>query len=801
MLGSPFPRDLDSARMDPLLTGHDSSTGIVACHLLNDQQIRVYTRSESSVQTRDVDFFPFFFLSHGKLLDGFDRKYWLKELAGTNHYRFLAVFSRWNDLWEAVRVSLERFNKTTPIPFSNYTDGDFLLLRPDPLNQYLMQSGATLFKGMEFDHIRRLQFSFAAFASKGSVSDARKTEDRILAIAFTDNTGWEEVLDGRKLGEKEILSRFIDLIRERDPDILEGHNLFAHDLPYLLQRCELNQLECSIGRDESEPRLLTSRSATPEFERDATLYELAGRHLVDTLLQAEYYDFSKRSLESFDLASLSLHFGLPTEKASFLRARETTALWSEKPRVVLEGLAMNAATIRAVSDHLSPSSFHLAQMVPLSYGTIARTGSAVKIESLLLREYVRLKHSVPRPEEGVQTTGGYADIFMTGVFHDVVHADVESLYPSIMLSRSIQPKSDELGVFGRLLRELVRMRLDAKHRMKKCTDRTERARLDALQVSFKILINSFYGYLGYARGLFNDYRKADEVTKSGQELLREIVHHIELYNGQVVEVDTDGVYFLPPDNVVGKDQEDGLVARISQTLPEGINLVTAGRFKKMMSYKKKNYAILDEKEGLIIKGSSLTSRSMEPFLRRFLRLAIGSLLEEKIDALHTLYGTLRTDILHHRWDVSSFGRTEIIHDPFSVYDREIGEGKRNPAAVYEVARLAGLHPKPGDRISYYVTGTTGSVKVSEHCKLVEEWDPNFPDENTAYYLGRLEEAALKFETFFTPEHFRAVFSSDDLFGFDSKGITIISARVPPALEQAPPPEENRGEFRIWLDES
>jgi DNA polymerase elongation subunit (family B) len=787
--------------MDSLLTGHDSTTRIVACHLLNDQQIRLYTRSDKEVQARDVDFFPFFFLSEGKLLDGFERKYWLKELAGANHYKYLAVFSRWNDLWEAIRVSLDRYNKTVPAPVTNYTEGEFLLFRPDPISQYMMQSGVTLFKGMEFSDIRRIQFSFATFASKGRMSDARKTEDRILAVVLTDNSGWEETLDGRKLGEKELLARFMDLIRERDPDVLESHNLFAHDLPYLLQRCMLHELECSIGRDGSEPKLLAIRSGSPDFEREASVYELPGRHLIDTLLQVEYYDFSKRSLESYDLISLSVHFGLPLEKNAFLKPAEMTALWTEKPRMVLDSLRVNADTIRAVSEHLSPSSFHLAQMVPLSYGTIARTGSAVKIETLLLREYLRLKHSVPRPETGSQTTGGYADIFLTGVFKSVVHADVESLYPSIILSRSIQPRSDELGVYRRLLNELVRMRLDAKHRMNECADRAERARLDALQMSFKILINSFYGYLGYARGLFNDYQKADEVTKAGQELLREIVHHIELYNGKVVEVDTDGVYFLPPDNVVGEDQENALVARISQTLPEGINLVKAGRFKKMMSYKKKNYAILDEQDGLIIRGSSLTSRSMEPFLRRFLRLAIANLLDDKIDALHMLYGTLKNDIMNHRWDVSSFSRTENIHDPFFVYEREIGEGKRNPAAVYEVARLAGLIPKPGDRISYYVTGTTTNVKISENCRLAEDWDPNFPDENTAYYLGRLEEAAQKFETFFSPEHFRAVFSSDDLFGFDPKGITIISAKVLPASEQASPPEENRSEFRIWLDET
>ena len=38
---------------------------------------------------------------------------------------------------------------------------------------------------------------------------------------------------------------------------------------------------------------------------------------------------------------------------------------------------------------------------------------------------------------------------------------------------------------------------------------------DALQATFKILINSFYGYLGFSMGHFNDFAQADRVTRTG----------------------------------------------------------------------------------------------------------------------------------------------------------------------------------------------------------------------------------------------------------------------------------------------
>lgn len=787
--------------MNVPLHGHNPEQHIVAVQQLNDQQVRQYRRRNGKVTFEDVEFFPFFFLSDPSLLSDFKKKYWLKELAGRNYYNYLAVFTRWNDMWDAVRSALELHSRSSGKRIDSYAGADVLLLRPDPISQFLMQSGITLFKDMAFADIHRMQISIATYAPKGKKSDPRKTEDRVLAVGLSDNLGWEQLLDGRKLDEPSLLRALVAAVLERDPDILEGHNLFGRDLPYLMNRFALHEIDFGIGRDGSEPKMLPGRWTGPEGDAESGTYDLAGRHLVDTLFQTETYDFSKRSLETFDLHILARHFGFESPDRQVISPHMVSRVWDDNPQAIIEHIRQNVREIRLLSDHLSPSSFYLAQMVPLSYGSIVRTGSAMKIESLLLREYLRQKHSIPKPEKGTQTTGGYSDIFWAGVFSNVVHADVESLYPSIILSRSIVPRTDELSVFLSLLRDLVTMRLETKRALRTEKEKSTRAKLDALQSAFKILINSFYGYLGYARGLFNDYQKADEITKSGQELLRTIVRQIELYNGQVLEVDTDGVFFIPPDNIVGETQEEALIERISETLPGGIKLVSAGRYKKMVSYKKKNYALLDHENSITIRGSALISRSMERFLRRFLRLGILNLLDAGILGLHNLYVAIHNDIAHHQWEVYDFCRTETIHDAFPVYEQEISERKRNPAAAYEVARLAGLIIKPGDRISYYVTGTTANIKISENCKLAEEWDPNFADENSAYYLARLEEAAGKFEPFFAPTDFRKIFTVDDLFGFDPEGVTLVSQRV--ASEDAPSgllDERERAGFRIWLGE-
>ena len=59
-------------------------------------------------------------------------------------------------------------------------------------------------------------------------------------------------------------------------------------------------------------------------------------------------------------------------------------------------------------------------------------------------------------------------------------------------------------------------------------------------------------------------------------------------------------------------------------------------------------------------------------------------------------------------------------------------------------------------------------------KTPAEWDPERPDENTGYYLKRLDEFAGKFRPFFEEHDFRLVFSPEDLFGFSAAGIEIVS---------------------------
>jgi DNA polymerase elongation subunit (family B) len=763
--------------MDPILFGYNNEERIVAVHQRGEHAMRVYTRMADSVSHQDIDFFPFFFLSTPEYLNGFALKHWIKELSGNNYYKYICAFTRWADMWDAIHFMIEQYAVRTQTKVESYADLPFLHLRPDAVSQFLMQTGRTLFKGMEFEHLHRLQLDIETYTAHGHrFSNANRPEDRIIVISLSDNRGWEHAISGQSSSEKEMLLELKTIINDHDYDVIEGHNIYNFDLPYILKRCELTGVEFAIGRDGSTLRSFETRTAFAERSVDYMSFEIAGRHIIDTWLLLQSYDVSKRSLDSYGLKSAARHFGFARENRIYITPEKISWYWDNEPDLLIRYALDDVYETKMLSEFLSPTYFYMSQMVPYNFGTIARMGSAAKIESLILREYVREKYSVPTPEPGLQTTGGYTDIFITGMVEHVLDVDVESLYPSIMIERAIAPERETAGVFLSLLKNLTAMRLDAKRKMKSAKDPHLRSKLDALQSAFKILINSFYGYLGYNRALFTDVKKADAVTTTGQEILRRLISAITDRQGDVIQVDTDGIFFSAPGTIRTEEEEQRFVAAVAKELPQGINLAINGRYKAMLSYKKKNYALLDYSNKIKIKGSSLTSRSMEKFGKNFVHQCLDALLNNNIDAIHTLYVNLYNDISEHRLSVSDFARSETLKESILEYNNAVRAGKRNKMASYEAALNSGLHWKQGDRISYYITGSDANVRGFEHCKHADEWDPNTPDENVAFYLKRLRELAKKFEVFFTPQDFRSIFSADDLFPFSGRGIQVVTTQ-------------------------
>ncbi|MGC8654446.1 MAG: DNA polymerase domain-containing protein [Candidatus Kryptoniota bacterium] len=761
---------------DSILFGHNNEERIISVNQTGDSSVEIVKDSEGKREIVSRRFYPFFFLSDISLLKSYDKKYWNVPLSGSGFYKHLCIFRKWSDMRAALRTILQNYNKLAPIPADDVSEIDAVYIKQDPVHQFLTQTGMTLFKNMEFSELRRMQLDIETYSRHG-FSSSHRPEDRIILISLSDNSGWTYVINGQNKGEDEMLRELVELIRSRDPDVIEGHNIFNFDLPYLMRRCEMHGIKFEVGRGGATPRASPGRISFAEREIEYSNIEIPGRHVIDTWLLVQSYDMSKRDLESYGLKYVAKYFGLANENRVYIPGSEISKVWDQDPEKLIAYALDDVRETRLLAEHLSQTNFYLAQMLPFNYGQIGRIGSAAKIEALLVREYLRRKHSLPKPQIGKQTTGGYTDVFWRGVLGPIVHSDVESLYPSIMLSYGIQPSTDSLGAFQRLLKHLTRLRIETKKKMKLENDPILKSKLDAFQSSLKILINSFYGYLGYPRGIFNDFQSADKVTQSGQKILKQMIDSIAAEGGIVVEVDTDGIYFVPPEGWRGETKEKEFVERISNQLPSGINLTLDGRYEKMLSYKKKNYALLGYDGKIKIKGSALISRSIEKFGREFINSCIEMLLREDIEGIHKLFLEYSDSISSRQMPLEKMLRTETLKESIEQYTASVNSSKRNRSASYESVISAGLQYRPGDKVSFYITGSDANPRTFSNARIYDERSAQKKDYNINYYLKKLYEYAQRFLPFFEYGDFQNIFSDekDSLFKPDLSSVKIKTA--------------------------
>lgn len=772
----------NNGNLNTLLFGKDIEERIVGIHQLADNRIRLYVRDKNGVKSRDEEFYPFFFLSEDTLLEGFtpanNEKFWLIKLQGDNFYRFLAIFKTQQNYRNALDHITSKSKQSSQEENDSGVSNNLTYNRGDAVTQYLLQTGKTLFKGMMFEDLYRIQLDIETYykPEKSTSTKVSIGSDPIIIISLCDNKGWEQVIHTKEQSEKELLQELVTIIQLKDPDVIEGHNIFSFDLSYIQRRCEINGVEFRIGRDGSIPRSFPASIRFAERSLDYPFFDIAGRHVIDTFFLVQNYDVAKRSMPSYGLKAAAKYFGFASPDRTYVEYSEIANLWDNNPERLLDYALDDVRETEKIAALLSGSNFYMTRMIPYTYAQTSRLGPAAKIEALLVREYLKEKHSLPKPEIGQQHMGGFTEVFLKGILGPIVYADVESLYPSIMLSYNICPKSDERKIFPKILTDLKDLRFTAKKKAKEEKEKGNEAaanNFDAMQSSFKILINAMYGYLGFSIGIFNDYEEADRVTTTGQEIARKMIKEFESRDCKVIEVDTDGILFVPPAHIRSKEDEINLVNDVSSVMPKGITIGYDGRYRKMISYLKKNYALLGYDGTIKLKGSSLISRSGEKFGREFVRKGFEKLLEEDVQGLHDLYVSYKEMILNHNWMIDDFSRTESLKNTMEQYKVDTGSGKRPRSITYELALRKKLSVNKGDRITYYVSGSGLQSSHYDKGKLADEWNSSKPDENTQFYLKRLDEFSQKFLPFFKPQDFSSIFSTDTLFSFSPEGIELI----------------------------
>lgn len=720
---------------------HDNEVYIWQRRCLDDSE---YARE--SVRLTREKFRPYFWLHHTELNEALAASelgnYESQRLRGTGFFNSIVSADNGEEL--------AALNKVIKADFGNLPlDGHsaIQLYNSDFVNLYLTQIGFCLFNGLNFKEILRLGLTVITSDGNGeNLHGCAQESIGCLCMRLSDGREKTLCLSDYSGSEADLLKDFVQNVRNWDPDIIEGHFLYDDILPYLQARAKVAKVKLLLGREFIqadkkrsvpkdvclEPKGRKTYTTIANKRYDYIYWDLWGRELVDTLMLARLRDVTFRELETFSLEETAQSLGVMGE--------EEPTFASEREQAIFYG-----RLLEKVSEALLYPFYVQAQFFPYSLQNTILRGTATKINSLFLRYYLSNSVSIPDKPQVVEYMGASAGQEVEGIVHDVYHCDVQSLYPSIILSYNLGPQADELGLFLNLLAKLRNFRLKAKALMRQARKESkqdvEKVRFyDALQSTFKILINSFYGYLGFAQGNFADFTRASQVTAKGREILATIIAKLKELGCRVVEYDTDGVYFqAAPES--GENSEvygNNIAKEINSILPSGVGVELDGFYPSMYSHTTKNYVLLDKSGNLTFSGATFRSRSREPYLRLALQRIASLVLQGRPAEAADYIAKLKDDILQHNIPITLLAKTEILNDSLENYRKKIEKSSRNRAAAYEVALKSEHIYAAGKAVRYYITGNKKSVRIFENAKELSLYDTDAPDENSAYYVGKLE---------------------------------------------------------------
>lgn len=736
-----------------ILYGHDLTENIVAVEPVSGRgMVEVFYREGNTVRSVYEPYKHFMYIRDGNPL--------IRTLIGCDIYR-LAGNGYYNLFVESVDHQ-DLLQRAKEIEDKHYvwriTDG------------YLIRSGRTLFKGMEFDDPLVLAVDIETLSSTGGFSDPTNPGDEIIIISMKDNRGNEWLLNQGDLpwecgDEANLLRHFVQEILRIDPDIIIGHNFFGFDMPFIQERCNRHGITLSIGRNGSAPSYKSRVLKLADKRREYDEAKIYGRHVLDTELLARQADSISRSLESYGLKSIIKQLGLASEERTYVEGKDITRTWFEDRNRLLSYAMDDVDETQQLYKMYAGSVFASTQFIPMSLQDVSSRGASAKIENMFMRYYIAHGHSWSKPEPKREYGGGYADVFKFGLAEGpLVYADVDSLYPSLAEVLNIQPKREELGYFQQLLKVLKSKRFELKALIK--SDPTNKAKHKATDGAVKVLLNTMsYGYIGYEFGAFNDYDEAERITTNGQNVLKKMIQIGNTFGSDTYKCDTDGALMTVPQGF----DADEWCRFMSENMVNGINISNDGVYQRAILFDKKSYILVGMDGELTIKGNTLKGRSIEHFGQAFIRECVDALLSGNKQKLPEIYRKYKERIEQKSLQAKDVVVRKDLKISISEYVRKLNQEKNfNAQPQYEVAKNATENYDVGDAIEYYIKEPpletvlvrgkekTRRAKLSAYQKA-QHIDHYAFDYDVDHYLDRLNKHLKRFMSLYSQSEFTSTF--------------------------------------------
>lgn len=641
-----------------------------------------------------------------------------------------------------------------------------------PTEQYMIQSGKRLFKGIEdYNDVHRLQFDL-------ETTSLDPTIGYIEQIGIRDNRGFECILeiDGpNKLArEREAIEMFFSIIDELKPDVIEGHNSESFDWPFIFERCRLQDIDITdIAKTLNSNVTIKRHQATLKLGQDTEYYEqtyMWGYNITDTIHSVRRAQAINSDIKSAGLKYIIKFSEIVKDNRVYVPGNLISKLWNDKENQyafnntngdwykitdampiqdgyeVVDGKFIDKRYLlddlwetEQVGTIFNQASFLLAKILPTSFMRVLTMGTASVWKLIMQAWSYENSLAIPEFDKKREFTGGLSRLLRVGKSGKYSKLDYAALYPKTQITHDIFSEIDISGVMKGLLIYIVETRDKYKALKGEFEDSGNfktAGIYDRKQLPLKILANSFFGSYG-APDVFpwSVMDLAEETTCRGRMYLRLLVKFFtEKYGFKPLVLDTDGVNFEMPLNInelkytsIGnhkftqKDKEyfgvKAVVAEFNDTYMIGMMGLDIDEIgESTINFARKNYTNKVIKKGKIkikLVGNTIKSKKLPTYIEEFLDKAIVLLLDDKGCEFIALYQEYVEKIYNYEIPlakIASKSKVKIHVDEYKQKSKKKNKaGKPMPKQAHmELIIQHNLKPDLGDVIYYVNTGTKKS---------------------------------------------------------------------------------------------
>jgi DNA polymerase elongation subunit (family B) len=400
-----------------------------------------------------------------------------------NGYKFLATTSgSYNDLILFFKNGgVDLFNKEYSKLFFMFT----------PVEQFMIQSGIRLFKGMDdYNDLHRFQFDLETEGLNGE-------KDAIFQIGMRDNRNYEEVLDTigetpqeKRDCERKNIIKFFNKINELKPDIISGYNSESFDWKFILDRAERLNLkldDIAVGLDGISPlkRKQSILKLGNEMESFNQTY-MYGHNIIDIAHSVRRAQAINSNIKSWGLKYITKYSDIAKKNRVYVKGDKIYSVWSDKKNqyafndengnwykisdktplkdnykvvngsyIIERYLLDDLWETEQIDIIFNQAAFLISKLLPTTYSRSTTMGTASQWKLIMAAWSYENNLAIPETQSKREFTGGLSRLLEVGYSKNVVKMDYAALYPKNQLTHDIFPDLDISGVMKGMLTYIV----------------------------------------------------------------------------------------------------------------------------------------------------------------------------------------------------------------------------------------------------------------------------------------------------------------------------------------------------------